>query len=114
MDRVETNNWQWKFIAEENGKRMATHECPESIVGDIIKVIAMAQIGDACTPTREVKEQLQYLIEKKFVSLHIVCAATGIKEEVLQRLLDGIMEPIDTEKMVILANMIDRLNKAPE
>lgn len=41
MKKVDNKNWNWKIIAEENGKQVFSNFCPNEAIGDILKIIAI-------------------------------------------------------------------------
>lgn len=109
MDRVESNNYNWKLIAEDNGNTVVEYPCSNEIVGDLIEIIATFQAGETVCPTETMVQRLKELIEKGVVTENVIIQLTGLDKVYVKHMLSGKIESAETRKLITLSKIIEKL-----
>lgn len=109
MDIVESNNYNWKLIAEDNGNKVVEYQCSNEIVGDLIEIIATFQAGETVCPTETMVQRLKELIEKGVVTENVIIQLTGLDKVYVKHMLFGKIESAETRKLITLSKIIEKL-----
>lgn len=105
---IDNEIYDWYLVAEKEGEKVASFDCPNEAIGDIVKVIVTKQMGQTCLPPPSMSKELQKIINKNEVYKEVIIKVTGIDEEYLQRFLNGALEPLETDKLDLLMKIVDR------
>lgn len=105
---IDEEDYEWYLVAEKEGKKVASFDCPRESIGDIVKVIVTTEMGENCIPPPSMSKELQEIINRNELYKEVIIKVTGINEEYLQRFLNGSLEPLGTEKLDLLMKIVDR------
>ncbi len=109
MKKADNKNWNWKIIAEENGKQVFSNFCPNEAIGDILKIIAIVN-KKQFIPDEAIVEMLTKLLEKQIIiSKETISNLTGMSEEYITKILSGDIEPAEAKKVIALTEIVARL-----
>lgn len=108
MDKIDNTNYEWKLVAYNNEKQVVAYSVPNTVVGDIIKVLFEAGKGDTCLPTEEISNILCGILGKR-VDVESIAKLTGLSQEYLENLTKGIIAPAKTKNVMLLTEIIDKL-----
>lgn len=108
MKKTENTNYEWKLVAYNNKDQVVAYPVPNTVVGDIIKILFEAGKGDTCLPSEEISDMLSAILEKK-VNLEFIAKLSGLSREYLDDLVKGIFVPAKTKNVMLLTEIIDKL-----
>ena len=108
MESVE-NSYNWELVAKDsNGEKIVGYECPNEIIGDIIRLKFLAEQERRSCPTDEMRSALLEIIRKNILSEESICRLTSLHSEYIKNFLNGEIRPEETKKIVSLAEIISK------
>lgn len=104
---IDKQDYEWYLVAEKDGEKVASYDCPREAIGDIVKIMVKAELGETCLPNSAMRKDLQRIIDKNELYKEVIIKVTGIDEGYIQRFLSGASEPLDIDKLTLLTKIID-------
>ena len=107
MDRIDSEDLEWKLIACNNKKQLVAYPVPNAVISDILKILFEAEKNEI-SPSKETANMLCDILGKK-IDIETIAKLTGLGTEYLEQLANGILAPAKTKNILTLTEILDRL-----